>query len=431
MERKDSKGRILRKGEYQRKDGTYEYHYTDDQTGARRWAYAKTLRELRKKEESLKEDAKSGVTRKGRTTSLDEAFDEWVTKRREDVSAGLLRSNTLDNYIYLWNAMVRGTKLGKCKVAKLTSDLIQEHYRAMLRDGLTVGTVETVHTPISQVVKFAHAQGWCKCDVARGACTQISKAGRKSEEARGRYDHPKCLEKQERSALLAELKDKRWRHYSPIIRLLLHTGLRAGELCGLTTADADDRSIWVRRSLGYRHDEYGHVRYVVGPPKTPKSRREILLTNDAKRDLQEWYELGERCKKPPCGLEDLIFCKPRHSAMNYSAINKILHAVARSANEKAGLTVIPEELTCHWLRHSFITDAIDAGVPAHVVSQYVGHESMETTMRIYYTCRRSTVEEAISILNCASDAEPPAKLKLIDTDSDVTPSTKNRTKKAS
>lgn len=62
----------------------------------------------------------------------------------------------------------------------------------------------------------------------------------------------------------------------------------------------------------------------------------------------------------------------------------------------------------------FITDAIDAGVPARVVSQYVGHDSMEITMCVYYTCRRSTVEEAIDILNRSSDRTRAGGLKLVE-----------------
>lgn len=432
MERKDNRGRILRRGEYQRKNGSYEYRYTDQQTGSTRSVCAKTLSELRKKKHDLKSDVKGGLVRKGRTTSLDEAFDEWTAKRQADVEAGLLRGHTLDNYQYLWSTLVRGTRLGRCKVSRVTTELIQDHYKAMLRDGLAIGTVETVHTPVSQVIKYAHAQGWCKRDVSHGACTQISRAARKSDEASGKYDHPKCLEDDERVALLVELEDGRWRHYAPIVRLLLHTGLRVSELCGLTEEDVGDGCVWVRRSLGYKHDEYGHMRYVVGPPKTPKSRREVILTNDAKRDLEDWYALEARCTRPPCALEGLVFCKPRHSAMNYAALNKVLHEVARSANRKAGRTVIPEALTCHWLRHTFITDAIDAGVPAHVVSQYVGHESMEITMRVYYTCRRSTVEEAIDILNRASDGVRAGGLTLVDGGvPEFETNTKNDTKKVS
>lgn len=53
MSRKDSKGRVLRKGESQRKnDGRYIYQYTDS-TGKRRVVYSNDLLELREKEKNL------------------------------------------------------------------------------------------------------------------------------------------------------------------------------------------------------------------------------------------------------------------------------------------------------------------------------------------------------------------------------------------
>ena len=58
--RKDSKGRVLRKGELERRNGTYSYTYKD-KYGERRIVYAKTLQELRKKEESLTKDALDGI----------------------------------------------------------------------------------------------------------------------------------------------------------------------------------------------------------------------------------------------------------------------------------------------------------------------------------------------------------------------------------
>ena len=53
--RKDSKGRVLKTGENQRKNGTYDYRYTDDR-GKLRCVYAKTLEALRKKEETIQWD---------------------------------------------------------------------------------------------------------------------------------------------------------------------------------------------------------------------------------------------------------------------------------------------------------------------------------------------------------------------------------------
>lgn len=48
--RKDNKGRKLRDGESQRKDGRYTYRYTDLRTGKRGCIYAQSLPALRKKE---------------------------------------------------------------------------------------------------------------------------------------------------------------------------------------------------------------------------------------------------------------------------------------------------------------------------------------------------------------------------------------------
>ena len=50
--RKDKKGRVLRTGESQRKDLTYQYRYTDS-SGKRHTVYAPTLDGLRKKEKEI------------------------------------------------------------------------------------------------------------------------------------------------------------------------------------------------------------------------------------------------------------------------------------------------------------------------------------------------------------------------------------------
>lgn len=50
--RKDNRGRVLRSGESQRKDRTYDYRYTDA-FGKRRSVYAGTLQELREKEAEI------------------------------------------------------------------------------------------------------------------------------------------------------------------------------------------------------------------------------------------------------------------------------------------------------------------------------------------------------------------------------------------
>lgn len=57
--RKDSKGRVLKEGESQRKDGRYQYRYTN-MLGKRKTIYAKDLRSLRELEEIIQEALKNG-----------------------------------------------------------------------------------------------------------------------------------------------------------------------------------------------------------------------------------------------------------------------------------------------------------------------------------------------------------------------------------
>ena len=60
VRRKDSKNRVLKEGESERKNGTYEYKYRDN-TGKRKSVYAKTLDELREKEKSIERDLTDGI----------------------------------------------------------------------------------------------------------------------------------------------------------------------------------------------------------------------------------------------------------------------------------------------------------------------------------------------------------------------------------
>ena len=59
--RKDNKGRVLRTGESQRKDGTYDYRYTDTKNN-RCSVYASTLDELRQKETEIQRMKSDGVS---------------------------------------------------------------------------------------------------------------------------------------------------------------------------------------------------------------------------------------------------------------------------------------------------------------------------------------------------------------------------------
>lgn len=67
--RRDKSRVVLRTGESQRADGTYHYSWTDANR-KRRYVYAKTLDELRYKEEQIDKDKKDGIKAEARYTTI-------------------------------------------------------------------------------------------------------------------------------------------------------------------------------------------------------------------------------------------------------------------------------------------------------------------------------------------------------------------------
>ena len=98
ISRKDDRGRALRKGEIQRSsDKRYMYSYTDPM-GRRKFIYAKTLAELREKEDKLIRDQLDGLDLyvAGKAT-VNDTFDRYLSTKFQ------LRETTRSNYIYMYD----------------------------------------------------------------------------------------------------------------------------------------------------------------------------------------------------------------------------------------------------------------------------------------------------------------------------------------
>ena len=107
--RKDKSRVVLKTGEVQRKDGTYQFSWQDSQM-KRRFVYARTLDDLREKEKRIQKDKCDGIKTEARYTTIDELFDLWANMKRG------LKNNTFENYKYMIH-MIR-------QVDNMRSDLI-------------------------------------------------------------------------------------------------------------------------------------------------------------------------------------------------------------------------------------------------------------------------------------------------------------------
>lgn len=138
-----------------------------------------------------------------------------------------------------------------------------------------------------------------------------------------------------------------------ILRLMLETGIRAGELCGLTR----DR---------INIDDDPHVR-VIG--KGDKEREVGPLSPDCCRDIRRYLRVQPR--QP----HDVLFISRYRQAMTINGLDQMLYRL----RDGAGLE--GTEVRAHVLRHTYAVRALRAGVDIKRLSLLMGHSSLSVTER--------------------------------------------------
>ena len=187
--------------------------------------------------------------------------------------------------------------------------------------------------------------------------------------------------------------------------LILETGLRTGELIGLTwdSVDWKKRTLTVNKTLEYRHEQ-GEWR--AGPPKTQQSYRTIPLTNRAYEILEKVHaRVPERKEtdilsltldyldrhtgeKASLSMRDLVFINWRtgEPAKN-SSYDTHLYKLC----DEAGI----KHFCMHALRHTYATRAIESGMQPKVLQKLLGHASIKTTMDRYVHVTNDSMSKAV------------------------------------
>jgi len=179
------------------------------------------------------------------------------------------------------------------------------------------------------------------------------------------------------------------------VKIMLLTGLRIGEVCGLKWSDVDfdKKVLHVRRNR------------LVSPikgiyekePKTKTSKRTVPIPKALMDDLKEywdWFEMADydfAHKLDQYYLATTIYREPvyPHSIgnwlTNFQAKNGFKH------------------VSCHGLRHTYCSILLAKNVPLQTVSRYMGHSDSSVTLQVYTHFIPDTQERAVDALDSITD----------------------------
>lgn len=179
----------------------------------------------------------------------------------------------------------------------------------------------------------------------------------------------------------------------PLLALLTFSGLRIGEALALRWRDVDLAG--------------GRLR--VRASKTDAGERDVPILPVLRDEL-----LARRASSLFTSPDDPVFCtragKPLSKANTRTRILGVAHRRADDMLEAAGLSPLPERLTQHSLRHTYISLRVAIGDDIATIAQDAGHADMSTTFRIYTHVMRADEEAKgrLSALCLGSDwAETP------------------------
>lgn len=375
--RRDNKGRILRTGESQRKDGRYLYKYTNSLGEPQfiySWKLVPTDRiptgkrdciSLREKITEIQKDIHDGIDIVGKKMTLCELYAKQNAQRPK------VKKGTQNGRKYLME-ILKQDKLGARSIDSIKQSDAKEWAIRMSENGYAYQTINNYKRSLKASFYIA----------IEDDCVRKNPFNFQLNTVIDDDTVPKIVltEEQEEKLLAFAKADKTYSKNYDEILILLKTGLRISEFGGLTLPDLDfkNRLINVDHQL-LRDTEIG---YYIETPKTKSGERQVPMVEEAYQAFQR--VLANR-KNGKCveidGYSDFLFLNrkdyPKTSSDYYSMLKNLVKKYNKYNEDK-----LPH-ITPHILRHTFCTRLANKNMNPKSLQYIMGHANITITLNLY------------------------------------------------
>ncbi|MDO5327754.1 MAG: site-specific integrase [Clostridia bacterium] len=240
-------------------------------------------------------------------------------------------------------------------------------------------TVKRNFNMMQSIMHFAVSQHYLK----ESPCTGVILPDRDATQEEKR----KFLTEEELPRFLELFKG--YSAFNTMIKLLLHTGMRSGEMLGLRWEDIDfeDRQIHVLHTLS---DVAGT--YFLTTPKTKGSKRTIHMSETVYNLLHEHrkHQVELQMALDVFPHPEMVFTSTSGNYKDRSCLNTGFKRFLKGAEF--------EFLTLHCLRHTNATLLLNSGVDLKIVSEHLGHSDVGTTGNIYADVLASSRQKTAQLI---------------------------------
>lgn len=323
----------------------------------------KTQREVQQRLSEMAVEVAKGDFRSPSKMTLKDWLETWEAEYTADVKAStaLLYKENLDKYVIPY--------LGNVKLKNLTSLMIQHLYNRLLQDkesgglGLSAKSVRNVHGVLHKALQQAVDLGNLRVNPT-DAC-KLPKAVKKEK-------YP--LDEAHTTAFLKAVQGHTHEY---LYKIVLFTGLREGEVLGLTwdCVDFEHGTLLVKQQLCHERRKGGTT--YLSPTKNSKSRCLTLAPSVVRLfRLQKLKQNGQRLEAGDLWEENnLVFSNSVGGFLSYRTVYDCFKRIVKQIGSP--------KTSFHDLRHTYTVLALKSGDDVKTTQENLGHATPEFTLNVY------------------------------------------------
>ena len=400
--RRDTKGRVLQMGETQMKDGRYRFRYTDA-LGNRKSIYSWRLTEaddvpegrrmclsLRERERKIISLQLQGVT--GSKLSIIELVERYISMKTG------VKHNTMANYNFVINLLkkeefaYRHVEDVKLSDAKLFLIKLQ-------KDGRGYSTIHTVRGVLRPAFQMAVDDDLIVKNPFNWELGTVIINDSKKRQALSAKDQQRFLD--------FVKNDPHYSRYYDGFFILLRTGLRISEFCGLTVRDLDFENDII--DVNHQLQRTRKMKYVIETTKTTSGTRLLPMTEEVKEAFLRILQNRPKPKREPIisGYGGFLFLD-KDSKPTVALHWEHYMRDARNKYNSENVWQLPP-VSPHICRHTYCSDMAKTGITAKTLQYLMGHSDVAVTLNVY---THVGVEDARAELARLNEAKADMKAKI-------------------